>query len=191
MAAPLDPGFQAYIKSIANKYQHWYNLYTLTDAQDRQRQQSQFSPFDFGLIVQTVQSQHSARTQFEEKTEKRELLPVLDGIRKYADDHVLLVGRPGSGKSTALARLLWEEANKLRSLLNFSLKSDEEVPRPIFLKEAAGIIPVLVELRYWQTSVFERIQAFLQQHDKNLNLDEATLKRLLHQGRFLLLKFLT
>lgn len=47
---------------------------------------------------------------------------------------------------------------------------------------------MLIELRYLQTySVIERIQAFLQQHDPNLNLDEATLKSLLRQSRFLLL----
>ncbi len=43
-------------------------------------------------------------------SEKVEQLPVLEGLRKYQDNHVLLVGRPGSGKSTALQRLLWEEA---------------------------------------------------------------------------------
>ena len=48
-------------------------------------------------------------------------------------------------------------------------------------------IPVLVELRYWQSSIFERIEAFLLQHDASLNFDELTLKNLLRQGRFLLL----
>jgi hypothetical protein len=43
-------------------------------------------------------------------SEKVEQLPVLEGLRKYQDNHVLLVGRPGSGKSTALQQLLWEEA---------------------------------------------------------------------------------
>jgi predicted NACHT family NTPase len=44
--------------------------------------------------------------------EKIERFPVLEGIRKYVKEHrqVLLVGRPGSGKSTTLARLLLEEA---------------------------------------------------------------------------------
>jgi predicted NACHT family NTPase len=110
MAAPLNPEFQAYLESIANKYQHWCNRYTLTDAEDRQRKENQFSPFDFGLMVQTLQPKQSPGTSCEEKTEEREILPVLNGVRKYVDDHVLLVGRPGSGKSTALARLLWEEA---------------------------------------------------------------------------------
>ena len=44
-----------------------------------------------------------------------------------------------------------------------------------------------MELRYWQGSLLERIQAFLQKHDPKLNLNLSTLKTLLHQGKFLLL----
>jgi hypothetical protein len=81
------------------------------------------SPFDFGLMVQTVEAKQQERGETPEKTER---LPVLEGIRKYADNHVLLVGRPGSGKSTALARLLLEEAQKVRSPLNPPLERGEE-----------------------------------------------------------------
>ena len=42
--------------------------------------------------------------------EKIERFPVLVGIRRYAPEQVVLVGRPRSGKSTALARLLLQEA---------------------------------------------------------------------------------
>ncbi len=55
---------------------------------------------------------------------------MLEGIRKYANNHVLLVGKPGSGKSTALARLLLEDAQAASSRNHTT-------------------IPVLVELRYW------------------------------------------
>jgi predicted NACHT family NTPase len=48
------------------------------------------------------------------KEEKIERLGVLEGLRKYSSDHVLLVGRPGSGKSTALVRLVLEEAQRSR-----------------------------------------------------------------------------
>ncbi|NJM24098.1 MAG: NACHT domain-containing protein [Richelia sp. SM1_7_0] len=158
--------FKTYLQSISEKYKCWWNLYTLTDAEGKKQEKQLSSPFDFGLMVETLQPK--------QEQEKAERLPVLEGIRKYAQDRVLLVGKPGSGKSTALARLLLEEAEK---------------PTPI---EGEGLeeewsIPVLVELRYWQTSVFERIQAFLQQHDANLNLDETSLKTLLRQGKLLLL----
>jgi len=98
---------------------------------------------------------------------------VLEGIRKYAAEHVLLVGRPGSGKSTALVRLLLDEAQKA-------------------LVDPQATIPVLVELRYLpseanQTSVIDRIQAFIHKHDPSLNLDEAATKSLLRQERLLLL----
>jgi predicted NACHT family NTPase len=51
----------------------------------------------------------------EEVREKRvEQFPVLAGLRKYAlgdeREHVLLAGRPGSGKSTALRQLVLELA---------------------------------------------------------------------------------
>jgi len=82
----------------------------------------------------------------EEKVEK---LPVLEGIRKYADQHVLLVGRPGSGKSTALARLLLEEATTPQAK-----------------------IPVLVELRYWQSSIEQLILKSFARHGLPLTVEQ-------------------
>ncbi|NMG11070.1 hypothetical protein DP117_31025, partial [Brasilonema sp. UFV-L1] len=48
-------------------------------------------------------------------------------------------------------------------------------------------IPILVELRQYNTSVFELIQNFLWRHDSNLTFDSETLKTWLRQGQFLLL----
>jgi HEAT repeat protein len=133
--------------------------------------------FDFGLMVQTVEppkaEQERELGQDGEKKEKIERLPVLEGICKYAADHVLLVGRPGSGKSTALARLLLQEAENALSI-------------------ARAKIPVLVELRYLpseanESSVCDRILAFMHKHDPVLDIDEAGIKQLLRQGRLLLL----
>ncbi len=83
------------------------------------------------------------------------------------------MGRPGSGKSTALARLLLQEAENALSI-------------------AGAKIPVLVELRYLpseanESSVGDRILAFMHKHDPALDIDEAGIKRLLRQGRLLLL----
>jgi len=145
----------------------------LTDAEGKKIQDQQFSsPFDFGLMVQTVEAKQEQEKLEQEKIER---LPVLEGIRKYAENHVLLRGKPGSGKSTALVRLLLEEA---RAYLDINSTTSSRNNK---------IIPILIELRYWQSSIFERIQGFLQQHDTNLNLNETTLKNLLHQGKFLLL----
>lgn len=174
--------FDGYLNSVVSAYQEWWRLYTLTDATGREShlvERDRISPafFDFGLMVQTVEppkaEQERELRQDGEKKEKIERLPVLEGICKYAADHVLLVGRPGSGKSTALARLLLQEAENALSI-------------------ARAKIPVLVELRYLpseanESSVCDRIVAFMHKHDPALDIDEAGIKQLLRQGRLLLL----
>ncbi len=178
--------FDGYLRSLVSAYQQWWRLYTLTDATGRESQQvkrEQTAPafFDFGLMVQTVDKEkvESQKEKEEgEKKEKNERLPVLEGICKYAGNHdlgnhVLLVGRPGSGKSTALARLLLQEAENA-------------------LNDRLAKIPVLVELRYLpseanESSVCDRILAFMHKHDPALDIDEAGIKQLLRQGRLLLL----
>ena len=67
--------------------------------------------------------------------EKTERLPVLAELRKYALEqleHVLLVGRPGSGKSTALARLLLEEAEQAIE--------DQQAKIPVLLERVLTIL---------------------------------------------------
>jgi predicted NACHT family NTPase len=177
--------FERYLQSLTTTYQQWWKLYALTDAvgqiKEQEHEQALPSPFDFGLMVQTVSKERefasSEADLTQEKREKTERLPVLEGIRKYADAHMLLVGRPGSGKSTALIRLLLEMATS-------ALTPD---PSPKLGRGEPERIPVLVELRYWQNSVIERIQAFLHKHDPTLSLDDSALTSLLRQGRFLLL----
>lgn len=147
--------FQPYLESIRATYEKWWQLYTLTDAAGKQRQAKQGSPpFDFGLMVQTVKKDELRNEEKHREEEKIERFPVLDGIRKYAEQHVLLVGRPGSGKSTALARLMLEEAMDLRSRL-----------------------PVLVELRYWQGSIAQLIRDSFTRHDLPAELVEVALKK--------------
>ncbi|NEP25969.1 MAG: hypothetical protein F6K49_29555, partial [Moorea sp. SIO3I6] len=121
-----------YLASIRQEYAQWWHVYTLTDVEDRKPKQQQQTPglFNFNLMVQTIKSEQPERDQNREETER---LPVLAGLRKYAAEHVLLVGRPGSGKSTALVRLLGDEGIQDK-------------------------IPVLVELRYYQTSVLELVK---------------------------------
>ncbi|BBD59913.1 hypothetical protein NIES2109_27040 [Nostoc sp. HK-01] len=196
-----------YLNSLCNHYAQWWNAYTLTDVVGRQRIEQRQSALLLDFIVQTVQSAKEERSETQEKIEQ---LDVLAGLRKYAKEHVLLVGRPGSGKSTALARLLLEEAQKARSPLNPPFKRGEvkssEPPfcseadqicdksfsqdkakssEPPFLRGAGGIIPILVELRYYQTSVLDLIRDFLKRH--RLLLNTATIEQLLCDGQFLLL----
>ena len=181
----FQPDFQSYLNAIRNEYGRWWEYYTVTDAQGRERRkvpepkgQREASPFDFGLMVQTVTRDNTRRTQNrdnpkeipKEPPEKIERLPVLDGLRKYAFDEktrqLLLVGRPGSGKSTALARLLLEEADR-------------------FSGGTSNTIPVLVELRYWRTSINDLILDAFRRH--GLELNAAELDRLLNENRLLVL----
>ncbi|MGD1714324.1 HEAT repeat domain-containing protein, partial [Dapis sp. BLCC M172] len=157
--------WKPYLESICQEYAQWWEVYTLTDVAGKKpvEQRQNISPLlDLGLMVQTI----AEEKQRERPEEKIERLTVLEGLRKYAPNHVLLVGRPGSGKSTALARLLLEEADKVRSGEN-------------------GHIPILIELRYSQTSVLERIQKFIHKHHPTINIDKATLETWLRQGEFL------
>ncbi len=58
----MIPDFQPYLESICANYAKWWQLYTLTDAQGKQRQsKEEVSPFDFGLMVQTVKREERDR----------------------------------------------------------------------------------------------------------------------------------
>ncbi|MDY7015520.1 MAG: NACHT domain-containing protein, partial [Cyanobacteriota bacterium] len=174
--------FQPYVRAIRQNYARWWEVYTVTDVRGREWQNVPANEalehpallFDFGLKVQTVTREEvqpetrdeTQPKQREEPREKIEQLPVLEGLRKYAFDektrHLLLVGRPGSGKSTALARLLLEES-----------------------RQPSGTIPVLVELRYWQTSIEALMLDFFRRHE--LNLSNAELESLLSANQLLVL----
>ncbi|WP_138502658.1 HEAT repeat domain-containing protein [Nostoc sp. PA-18-2419] len=169
--------FLAYLQSLCQDetYSDWQKFYTTTDTLDHQRLELNKSPkrLDLSLMVQTVQSKQPTEVPERETIER---LNVLEGLRKYAANHVMLVGRPGSGKSTALEHLLWEEAEKCRGAWEQrSRREGEKLAR----------IPVLVELRQYKTSVLDLIREFLKRH--RLLLDETTIETLLFQGRFLLL----
>jgi len=91
-----------YLNSLCNAYTQWWKFGTLKDVVEPKQVESEPStlPFEFDLMVQTVERDTQQRSQEEQKVER---LSVLEGLQKYAPNHVLLVGRPGSGKSTALA----------------------------------------------------------------------------------------
>jgi HEAT repeat protein len=155
--------FQGYLSNIVQKYQHWSSDYTLTSTLDKR--------VEMGLKAQLIQPKKDCNAPGGEQKEKIETLPVIEAISKYAKEHVLLVGKPGSGKSTALQRLLWETADKI-------IKGENK----------RNVIPVLVELRSWQkqtTCVTELIQKTFQKNNLRLKLEEIT--DLLVDGRLLLL----
>jgi energy-coupling factor transporter ATP-binding protein EcfA2 len=203
MAAEID--FQPYLQSISTHYAQWEKYYTLTDAETKVQQKNEAqpwkTPFDFGLMVQAVQRDRSVGVEGSDgepqPKEKIERFPVLEGIRKFVKEHrqVLLVGRPGSGKSTTLARLLLEEARNVEDPPSPLKKGEPEVKVPLFkgdlgrskgLGDSASLIPVLVELRFLSDStILDRIQAFFQRH--GLQLDRTQIEDLLFHQRLLLL----
>jgi predicted NACHT family NTPase len=150
MVGAID--FQPYLNSICHDYPEWWKLYTPTDIKGKRKASSEQNKrtalFDFGLMMQSIETR-KPEALYQKRTEKPERRPVLEGLRKSLTEakHILLIGRPGSGKSTALARLLLEEAQHSQG--NADAKCN---------------VPVLVELRYYQTTVFELIREFFKRH---------------------------
>ncbi|BCU12688.1 HEAT repeat domain-containing protein [Microcystis aeruginosa] len=167
-----------YLKSISDseKYAQWETFYTLTDVEGKTRP-AKTAPLLRDLWVQTIEKEPQNRQERPERPEKPERFTVLDGLRKYATNHVLLKGRPGSGKSTALARLLLEE-----SVGTQSLRLNQQNQAKIIQ------IPILIELRLYETSILDLILQFLKRH--KLIIDSNTLESWLlenHNFRPLLL----
>lgn len=171
--------FQPYLRSILNNedYREWQEVYTSTKVEDRKRihpvNLTEWPPSKFSrrlkLRVETVKPPEleNQRTEATLQQEQVEQLDVLAGLRKYAPEHVLLIGKPGSGKSTSLERLLWEEADDA-------------------LKQSANAkIPVLVKLRRCTGTIEALIQDFCRSHQ--LPLAIAEIETLLDQGKLLLL----
>lgn len=155
--------FQLYLKSVlpdpAN--QDWGDRYTPTQVE---------LPLKVQTIVQENPSDPTAQRQVDKQ--KRERFEVLEGLRKAVREHhqVLLIGKPGSGKSTALHRLLWEDAQTALEITN-SRQDDFTVP-------------VLIELRDCRSgSVVEWIQKAL----RRLRLSQEAVGDLLFARRLLLL----
>ena len=180
VAMGLSVEFQPYLDSIIRHYGKWQRLYTLTDAEGRKAEKDEETPFfDFGLMVQSVVKEEDPdnKSSSEEEKEKIERFTVLEGLRKYADEHVLLVGRPGSGKSTALARLMLETTQ--------TALSSGSSPKWRRGEAARKLIPVLVELRSWQKSVLELVQSFCRRHELRLTVEQIEV--LLDEQRLVLL----
>ncbi|MEG3988550.1 HEAT repeat domain-containing protein [Microcoleus sp. S28C3] len=140
MATPVD--FPKYLQSLVESYKKQQHLYTLTDLQVEVR-------------VEKPPEDRSQPRSAENKPEtKIDRLEVLAGIRKYVQQgNVLLVGKPGSGKSTVLQRFRWELALEA-------------------LKEGDRQIPVLVQLRS-DRSIVDAICAGFRQGKLRVSPDQV------------------
>ncbi len=158
MPSPVD--FAPYLESLAESYRRQQEFYTLTDLQVEIR-------------IPKADQPGAEEEQKEQQEEKVERSPVLAGLRKYVQQgHVLLVGKPGSGKSTTLQRLLWEEAERCLTAIS---ENQATIPP----------IPVLLELRGLKGSVLKTIQEILEWWVDDL--DEKQIKAGLREKKFLVL----
>jgi energy-coupling factor transporter ATP-binding protein EcfA2 len=112
----MSEQFQDYLSAIVLHYAKDDRFYTPTDT-----------------LLPLVRS---VERQGKEDQEKRvEQFPVLEGLRRYAlgerREHVLLAGRPGSGKSTALRQLVVALAADGLVPVLVQLKGDRTVPELI------------------------------------------------------------
>jgi predicted NACHT family NTPase len=169
MSGVNNLNFESYLQSICDDeyLQRWQEFYTPTDAFNRQPLPGlnrKKTPL-LDLRVRRAEVKNAENSQ-QEPQEKIERLPILEGICKYASEHVLLVGRPGSGKSIALERLLLQKALQART-------------------HSSQKIPVLVKLKRYKTGILELIQDALIEHGMLLEISEV--QQLLTQGSILLL----
>ncbi|HEY9638381.1 MAG TPA: HEAT repeat domain-containing protein [Coleofasciculaceae cyanobacterium] len=109
--------FQRYLQKICCRYEQWWAVDALTETIADQQ-----ATFSFEQMVQTEEKKSGEKPQIVS-------LSILKGIQNYVEsEHILLVGSPGVGKSTAL----------LRCLLSFAKEE---------LGKAEPRIPVLVPLK--------------------------------------------
>lgn len=125
MIAPSE--FQCYLKAICDcsDYKQWWAHGVLTDTE---REQSE--PFDFDLQVKEVKPQQDRGTLSENPSTPAPPLPIITALHQYVagTKHILLVGRPGAGKTKTLIRYLLELAKQA-------------------LDDPSAKIPILVQLK--------------------------------------------
>ncbi|MDX2228821.1 MAG: HEAT repeat domain-containing protein [Leptolyngbyaceae cyanobacterium bins.349] len=111
--------FRPYLEAVINYYSRQRHLYTPTDAL-------------LPLEARSVERPGQDGNQEQQSEKKVEQFPVLEGLQKYAlgnqREHVLLAGRPGSGKSTTLRQLTVSLAEEGQVPVLVQLKGDRSVP---------------------------------------------------------------
>ena len=163
--------WETYLKSICEKHAKWWKRFAPIDVSRQETARPDLSELMAEAFKESSEPREPDEHKGEEepprpKRESVEKLNVVDGLRKHATEHVLLVGRPGSGKTTSLVRLLLEEAEAAR----------DDTTKPI---------PVLLELKHYQDSLMGLLRCSLGEH--GLDLSEDDLSGLLDEGRLLLL----
>ena len=155
---------ERYSQSIRHTYGSLEHQYVLQDAERSLPFRKEKDPLFADRLIAAFQKKtaegknNSIGEQFKRRIETYK---VLDGLRQFAKEWVLLIGKPGSGKTTALQKLLLDETQREEQLT------------------------VLVELRRFKASVLDITYAFVESHQLGLSLED--LKQKLEKGHCLLL----
>ncbi len=170
MIAPSE--FERYLKSICScsDYKQWWAHGVLTDTE-----REQVEPFDFDLHVKEVKPQQDRGTSSESPSAPAPPLPVIQALHQYVagTKHVLLVGRPGAGKTKTLIRYLLKLAKQA-------------------LDDPSAKIPILVQLKDYKVSSddYSGIVHFIRkdlEENWELSLKLEEIQRYLFKDRIFLL----
>ncbi|XQQ07413.1 MAG: HEAT repeat domain-containing protein [Leptolyngbya sp. IPPAS B-1204] len=113
---------RSYLKEICHRYEQWWAENALTEAIAARQ-----ATFSFEQMVQTEEKDSEGKP-------KKIILPIFKAIQDYIkSEHILLVGSPGVGKSTALLRCLVQLA-----------EGEREKPEPR--------LPILVSMKKYKVS---------------------------------------
>ena len=165
--AATPPGFEHYQQAIIERYAGVQHRYVHRDSESFEpTERIPESLFEDQMIEdwQPKSSPDDQKARYgasRRKAKRVEKYKLIEGLRKFAPEHVLLVGKPGSGKTTGLRRLLLDEV------------------------QSSSKLPVLIELRSFQTSIFDLVYVFTKTN--GLELGVRALKQWLSQGQCLLL----
>jgi hypothetical protein len=165
----MSPEERKYLELVSQKFETWWKHHAFMDEIDDS------TWFEFGLNVNMPKStDESDLSQNNHDFDKGITLPILDALSKVSNERILIVGKPGAGKSTFLTQILLRKAKEA-------------------LEDSFAPIPVLIELKSYmhQPNILDLVKdAFkkrncllgMPEQDKQLYIERLIEdKRLIHR----------
>lgn len=158
-----------YLQSITEKFQVWWKR----DASWMEIDESDW--FKFGLKIKIPKSNREENSSYAGYEGKEHLpVPILEALDPIPNEPVLIIGKPGAGKSTFLAQFLQKAAEKA-------------------LQDSTASIPVLIALKSYgeQPDITHLIRAAFEEENFLLGIPEPErmvyIENLIKDKRLLLL----